>query len=210
MKFNYRNIFVAIVAAAIISVPAGVVFAHNAGKVQKVESEKNHLQIDIQKKSTELDQLKIQTKQQQDQKKADDAEKERLKQQNDELQKQLQAKREKQANDAKLAAAQAASGVSGNCESYRPLVQKYFGSATPAAMIVMSHESGCNPNAVSPTNDHGLFQLNNMPIYDPEANIAAAVKKYTSPRRGSTPNFSAWYAVCTPDLQPKYAGIWCS
>lgn len=210
MKFNYRNIFVAIIAAAIIAVPAGVVFAHNAGKVQKVESEKNHLQIDIQKKSTELDQLKIQTKQQQDQKKADDAEKERLKQQNDELQKQLQAKREKQANDAKLAAAQAASGVSGNCESYRPLVQKYFGSATPAAMIVMSHESGCDPNAVSPTNDHGLFQLNGMKIYDPEQNIAVAVGKYLSPRRGSRPNFSAWYAVCTPDLQPKYAGIWCS
>jgi hypothetical protein len=100
--------------------------------------------------------------------------------------------------------------VAGNCESFRPLVQKYFGNATDAAMIVMSKESSCNPTAVSATNDHGLFQLNGMPIYDPEANIAAAVQKYLSPRRGSTPNFSAWYAVCTPNLVPKYAGIWCS
>lgn len=100
--------------------------------------------------------------------------------------------------------------VSGSCESFRPLVQKYFGNATDAAMIVMQKESSCNPNAVSETNDYGLFQLNGMQIFDPEANIAAAVQKYLSPRRGSTPNFSAWYAVCTPNLVPKYAGIWCS
>jgi hypothetical protein len=100
--------------------------------------------------------------------------------------------------------------VAGNCESFRPLVQKYFGSATDAAMIVMTKESSCNPTAVSETNDYGLFQLNGMQIFDPEANIAAAVQKYLSPRRGATPNFSAWYAVCTPNLQPKYAGIWCS
>lgn len=100
--------------------------------------------------------------------------------------------------------------VAGNCESFRPLVQKYFGSATDAAMIVMSKESSCNPTAVSETNDYGLFQLNGMQIFDPEANVAAAVQKYLSPRRGTTPNFSAWYAVCTPNLQPKYAGIWCS
>jgi hypothetical protein len=100
--------------------------------------------------------------------------------------------------------------VSGNCESFRPLVQKYFGSATEAAMIVMQKESSCNPTAVSETNDYGLFQLNGMQIFDPEANIAAAVKKYLSPRRGSTPNFSAWYAVCTPNQVPKYSGIWCN
>lgn len=100
--------------------------------------------------------------------------------------------------------------VAGNCESFRPLVQKYFGNATEAAMIVMTKESSCNPTAVSETNDYGLFQLNGMQIFDPEANIAAAVQKYLSPRRGSTPNFSAWYAVCTPAQVPKYAGIWCN
>ena len=138
-----------------------------------------------------------------------------MKRENEQLQKDLQAKREKQAADAKLAAAQAkkpaAVAVSGGCEAYRPLVQKYFGSATAGAMIVMSHESGCNPNAISPTNDHGLFQLNGIRGYDPEENIRIAYQqKFVTPRRGTNPNFSAWYAVCTPDLIPKYAGIWCS
>lgn len=169
--------------------------------------EANHFQIDVQKKDSELKKLQIQTT---EQKKADDAEKLKLQQENEQLKKDLQAKRDKQASDAKLAAAQAASGVSGNCESYRPLVQKYFGAYTASAMTTMSHESGCNPNAVSPTNDHGLFQLNNMAVYDPEANIKIAYGKFVSPRRGTSPNWSAWYAVCTPDLVPKYAGIWCS
>lgn len=96
------------------------------------------------------------------------------------------------------------------CESYRPLVQKYFGDATDAAMITMIHESSCNPYAHSETNDFGLFQLNNQEIYDPETNISIAYQKFIHPRRGSTPNFSAWYAVCTPNLVPKYDGIWCS
>lgn len=96
------------------------------------------------------------------------------------------------------------------CESYRPLVQKYFGDATDAAMITMIHESSCNPYAHSETNDFGLFQLNGQEIYDPETNISIAYQKFIHPRRGSTPNFSAWYAVCTPNLVPKYDGIWCS
>lgn len=206
MNIDYRKLVVAIIAAAIISVPAAIVFAKHAERANTAESKAQHLQIDIQKKDSELDKLKIQTT---EQKKADEAEKLKLQQENEQLKKDLQAKREKQANDAKLAAA-AASGVSGNCESYRPLVQKYFGQYTASAMITMSKESGCNPNAVSPTNDHGLFQLNGQPVYDPEANIRIAYAKFVSPRRGTTPNWSAWYAVCTPDLVPKYSGIWCS
>ena len=102
--------------------------------------------------------------------------------------------------------------IAGNCESFRPLVQKYFGAAaTNGAMIVMSHESGCDPNAVSATDDYGLFQLNGIRVFDPEENVRIAYQqKFVTPRRGTTPNFSAWYAVCTPDLVPKYAGIWCS
>lgn len=206
MNIDYRKLVVAIIAAAIISVPAAIVFAKHAERANNAESKAKHLQIDIQKKDSELDKLKIDTT---EQKKADDAEKLKLQQENKQLKKDLQAKRDKQANDAKLAAA-AASGVSGNCESYRPLVQKYFGQYTASAMTTMSKESGCNPNAVSPTNDHGLFQLNGQPIYDPEANIRIAYAKFVSPRRGTSPNWSAWYAVCTPDLVPKYAGIWCS
>lgn len=209
MNIDYRKLTVAIIAAAIISVPAAIVFAKHAERANNAESKAKHLQIDIQKKDSELDKLKIQKTETDNalKQKADEAEK--LKQQNEQLQKDLQAKRDKQAADAKLAAA-AASGVSGNCESYRPLVQKYFGSATPAAMITMSKESGCDPNAKSPTDDHGLFQLNGQPVYEPEANIRIAYAKFVSPRRGTSPNWSAWYAVCTPNLVPKYAGIWCS
>lgn len=94
------------------------------------------------------------------------------------------------------------------CGYFRPLVEKYFGESTNAAMLTMQKESGCNPNAVGPTDDHGLFQLHSQPIYDPETNIAVAYQKYVHARRGSH-NFSAWYAVCTPDLVPKYSGIWC-
>lgn len=207
MNIDYRKVFLALVAAIIIAVPTAAVFKNHNQQIESERQQKSRLQLDIKTKDTELQQSQDQLKQ-----KSDEAEK--LKQQNEQLQKDLQAKRERQAEEARLAAAQAskpaAVAVGGGCESYRPLVQKYFGSATPAAMIVMQKESGCNPNAVSPTNDHGLFQLNQMAIYDPEANIRAAYAKYVSPRRGTNPNWSAWYAVCTPNLVPKYAGIWCS
>lgn len=101
--------------------------------------------------------------------------------------------------------------VDGNCESYRPLVQKYFGDATDGAMIVMLRESSCTSWKISDTNDYGLFQLNGLDIRDPEANVKYAYEhKFLTPRRGTRPNFSAWYAVCTPDQVPKYAGIWCN
>ena len=44
-------------------------------------------------------------------------------------------------------------------------------------MAVMQAESGCNPNAISPTDDHGLFQLHGIPIYNPVNNIAYAYKE---------------------------------
>jgi len=101
-------------------------------------------------------------------------------------------------------------GIDGNCESWRPLVQKYFGDATDAALTTILHESSCVHDKISDTNDYGLMQLNGMQVFDPEANIAAGYQKFIHPRRGTKPNFSAWYAVCTPNLVPKYNGIWCS
>ena len=101
-------------------------------------------------------------------------------------------------------------GIDGNCESWRPLVQKYFGDATDAALTTILHESSCVHDKISDTNDYGLMQLNGMQVFDPEANIAAGYQKFIHPRRGMKPNFSAWYAVCTPNLVPKYDGIWCS
>lgn len=102
-----------------------------------------------------------------------------------------------------------------SCETYRPIIAQYAWPVD-AAMKVMQQESGCNPNAISPTNDHGLFQLNNNPVYDPAQNIAIAYKKYSNARIGSN-NWSAWYAVCAPNpmgimLTPiqKYTGVNCS
>lgn len=69
------------------------------------------------------------------------------------------------------------------------LVSEYWtGADFDRAMSIMACESGGDPNAVSPTNDHGLFQHNARYApprfeavgytwsdrYDPEANIAAA------------------------------------
>ncbi len=209
MNIDYRKVFLALVAAIIIAIPTASAFKNHNKQIESERQNNSRLQLDIKKREEQQRQTDDALKQ-----KADEADK--LKQENEQLKKDLQAKREKQEADAKLAAAQASKpaavsvGISGNCESYRGLVQKYFGDATPAAMIVMQKESGCNPNAVSPTNDHGLFQLNGQPVYDPEANIRIAYAKYVSPRRGTNPNWSAWYAVCTPNLVPKYAGIWCS
>lgn len=209
MNIDYRKMFLAIIAAVIISIPTAMVFQNRNNELKSERQEKSRLQLDIKKVEEQKRQTDEALKQ-----KAEEAEK--IKQENEQLKKDLQAKREKQERDKQLAAAQAQKpaavsvGIAGNCETYRPLVQKYFGSATSAAMVVMQKESGCNPNAVSPTNDHGLFQLNGQPVYDPEANIRIAYGKYVSPRRGSNPNWSAWYAVCTPNLVPKYTGIWCS
>ena len=73
---------------------------------------------------------------------------------------------------------QAANLSSGKCEKYRSEAAKYSWNVE-IALAVMFAESGCNPNAVSPTNDHGLMQLHAIPIYDPVKNIAYAyTEKY--------------------------------
>ncbi len=106
-------------------------------------------------------------------------------------------------------AAEQTTGAKGDCEQYRPMVEKYPWPVE-AAMLTMKMESGCNPDAVSDTDDHGLFQLNGRRVYDPERNIRIAYGLYEDGRIGSE-NFSAWYAVCTEgnNPQPKYAGIHC-
>jgi hypothetical protein len=94
------------------------------------------------------------------------------------------------------------------CENYRPLIEQYDWPVE-GAMRTMKAESECDPNAVSPTDDHGLFQLHGRPVYDPAENIAIAYGMYVNARRGSN-NFSAWYAVCTPDQRPLYPEVHCS
>jgi hypothetical protein len=97
------------------------------------------------------------------------------------------------------------------CEQYREIVQKYFGpELTDTALFVASKESGCNQNAVSPTADYCLFQINREPATrnDLELCVRRAWEKYVGGRVGEY-NWSAWYAVCTPKAEPKYPGIKC-
>lgn len=76
----------------------------------------------------------------------------------------------------------------GGVEQYRPLVEKYFPKGeVDNALVIMAHESGGNPNAVSRTNDHGLMQIH-APLWtnffgvtteqlkDPNLNIELAYK----------------------------------
>lgn len=75
------------------------------------------------------------------------------------------------------------------CEQYRPLVQQYAWDSR-IALAVMQAESGCNPNATSPTADRGLMQVNAVHIakvdgdlnrlYDPVTNIRVAYSVYLS------------------------------
>lgn len=221
LNIDYRKVFIVLLAAILIAIPTAAVLQNKNNQIEKSEQQRI---FEIEKRDSQLKDLQIEKNKSETQLEKERKESEKLKRENEQLQKDLQAKKAREAEEARLAAAErerkqqqqaavsvSSVGISGNCESYRPIVQKYFGSATNAAMITMSKESGCRPTVVSPTNDHGLFQLNGIKVYDPEENIKIAYhQKFVTPRRGTKPNFSAWYAVCTPDLIPKYPGIWCS
>jgi hypothetical protein len=85
----------------------------------------------------------------------------------------------------------------------------------------MASENGAeNPARVSGLNsdgsrDFGCFQINNFA----HAGFFAS-SDWSDPLQSSTyayqhifagrGNWSAWYAVCTPNRVPKYPGIWCS
>ena len=55
---------------------------------------------------------------------------------------------------------------------WRGLVAEWF-SDVDRAMCVLDHESGGNPNAASPTDDHGLFQIH-YPIWGPHFGVSRA------------------------------------
>ncbi|MCO8126455.1 lytic transglycosylase domain-containing protein [Acidimicrobiia bacterium EGI L10123] len=98
-----------------------------------------------------------------------------------------------EANEAREAeqrrAAAAATAPAGSLEG---IIHRHFGSAAPAAIRIAKCESGMNPGAVSPTNDHGLFQINIVhrgqfeavtgapwsSVYDPELNTIYARHLY--------------------------------
>lgn len=104
---------------------------------------------------------------------------EQLKRERDEAKRQAAARRA-----ARLTSSVAPTGSWRQVqEQWRPLVAKYFGANTNVALAIMIPESGGNPRASSPTNDHGLFQINKglaiygEQIYDPEFNIKVAYEQ---------------------------------
>lgn len=153
--------------AIVLAVPLAFAMKHRTNQIHLEKSQNNNLRFQIDSKEKQLEEQNL--KLQEEQKK------------NEELNKQLQSKREA---EAKLATAQAVkppvriSGA-GNCATYSNLVAQYDWDAR-IALAIMQAESGCNPNASSPTNDHGLMQINQglailgSAIYDPATNIKYA------------------------------------
>jgi len=98
----------------------------------------------------------------------------------------------------------------GDCEQYRPVVEKYFGKLTDEALFVAKMESGCigdrisNPNSDG-TKDYCLFQINKEKLAAQSLDVCVrrAWEKYQHGRIGEM-NWSAWYAVCDVNAKPKY------
>jgi len=101
----------------------------------------------------------------------------------------------------------------GDCEQYRPIVEKYFGKLTDEALFVASKESGCigdrvsNPNSDG-TKDYCLFQINKEKLAAQSLDVCVrrAWEKYQHGRIGEM-NWSAWYAVCDVNAKPKYPKV---
>ncbi len=96
------------------------------------------------------------------------------------------AEEARRAEAARIAAEQAR--VAAAPGSIDAIIQRHFGAAAPTARRIAVCESNLNPRAVSPTNDHGLFQINAVhrgqfesvtgapwsAVYDPEVNTRYA------------------------------------
>lgn len=199
MRNRIVNILLAIVATAVLAVPAAIILTGNVPEPTQSEINRN-LKFDIQKKDSQIEQ--IQTEKTEVEKKADE-----LKKQNEQLQKDLQAKRDRQANEAKLAAANKPAAVSSGTSCRDAIAQTWPAELQSGAIIVMTNENRSeNPAAVGAINpdsvgsqDFGCFQINNYwhkdffannDWRDPVANARYAYQIYKG--RG---NWTAWYAV---------------
>lgn len=169
MKLEYKTLTIALIAI-VLAVPVASAFKHRTIQLKIEKSQNTNLQLQLESKQKLLEQKELQIKK-------DEQEKQ-------DLQKKLQSKREAEAKlalQAQVAPVFASVG-SGNCESYRGLVAQYNWN-TDIALAIMRAESGCRPNAVSPTNDHGLMQINQgldiygSKIYDPAFNVKIAYEQ---------------------------------
>lgn len=197
MKLSKIYILIAIVAL-VVALPLATVLQNRDNKLKVERSNSQQLQLKIDSVEKQLEQKNL--------------EQEKIEQENEKLKADLQAKAElKRVEAEKIAQAErarqasvavSAGGASysggGNCESYRGLVSQY-GWNVNVALAVMKAESGCNPQAVNRTDNHGvcmgsfgLFQISchGGQIFDPAQNVAAAWSKYSA--RGWQP-----WGVCT-------------
>lgn len=193
---SIKRIITILVATTIISVPAIQIKQTISDIQHNQESAKQHqLQAAALKKKADL---------------AFEAEQKRIAEEKAEAERVAAQKAAEEAAAAERAKTQVAQATpqtrpqtssGGGCEQYRSLLSKYFpADQINNAMLTMQKESGCRSNAVSPTDDHGLMQINcryhcskvggNVnALYDPETNIKLASQIYAG--RGWT----AWYAV---------------
>lgn len=101
--------------------------------------------------------------------------------------------------------------VSTNCDTLKPLIEKYFGEHAETALFVADKESGCQNIKSHKANSNGTydycpFQINNEPsvLKDLDKCIKRAWEKFKPYK-----HWSQWYAVCTPKRVPKYDNINC-
>lgn len=222
MNIISKYILASLAISALIAVPLSGVISDYQEQLNLQKLDNASLEIEVEKKETKEQKLERKIKEIKQDKKKSDKQKQ---QQIEELKRKLHTKRERDRRERRMAFTQRAqaqeqertvdttanNNQSGSCGRFRSLLAQYDWNVD-IAMKVMKHESGCDPNATSPTNDHGLFQLNGVPIYDPAENIDYAYhNKYVNSRVGSPKNWSSWYAVCTPgsNPQPKYPGVHC-
>ena len=204
MRIDYTKAIVAFLAAIILAIPIAVVLQQKNQAIEATQSENNRLQLDIKKRDSTIE--KIESEKTEAEKQAED-----LRKQKEQLEKDLQAKRERQAEEARLAAAKqseqraaVANSSGGSCR--QAIAHTWPAHLQEGAIIVMMKESGDRPNAIGAVNkdahgsqDFGCFQINNYwhkaffannDWSDPVANAKYAYSIYQG--RG---NWTAWYAV---------------
>lgn len=199
MNINYRNVFIALIASLLLAVPTAAILNHKNNQIEIEKSNSNRLQLDIEKRESEL-QKSINEKIKSEKKLKEEAEK--IKQENERLKRELQAKAERKAEQARIAAAnaekQAAVSVaprnvgvaSGDC--YASLLSKYDWDVGTMQRI-MRAESGCNPTNHNHGDRHatclgsyGLLQIGCVHGYSasylstPANNIAVAYNIFKS------------------------------
>ncbi len=152
---------------------------NNQAQIELLQADLSELQAEAQAREVELQKKNAELE-------AAAKQREELQKQTQDLQRQLSARQSVNTAVSARSSARVVSSV--GCEAFRPLVAQYSWNVE-TAMSVMRAESGCNPLAVSPTQDHGLFQLHNRPVYDPAQNVAIAYSMWQS--RGWQP-----WSVC--------------